>query len=138
MPANRSELPVAHIHAPRFPHDPIEIVGNKPGLERLINVLIDAIGSREAKDTIYSCDRKGAEVRATCLQGRRRPEEWARAGSPHWDVDDPLVARIMELTEENGRLRRVVTMLRHLSKSIKPVDPHGTTEGNDKTAINQE
>ena len=108
MPTNRPKFPIAYIHAPRFPHEPIDIIGNQAGLERLIRVLIDAVSEGEAKGTISASDCLDSEVRATCLQGKRRPEEWKRSGSPRWDVDDPLIARIMDLTEENHRLRRVV------------------------------
>src|SRR3954453_9364236 len=52
MPANRPEIPIVHVYAPRFPHEPIDIIGNKPGLERLVNVLIDAIGVTRAKGMI--------------------------------------------------------------------------------------
>jgi len=128
MPANRPEDPIANIYAPRFPHEPIDIMGNQPGLERLINVLIDAVGQRRAKGAVSTSDGHFSEVRATCLQGRRRPEEWRRAGSPRWDVSDPLIARIMELTEENERLRKVVSALRHLRKSIQKVDHLGGNE----------
>ncbi|MEA2590155.1 MAG: hypothetical protein QOH66_3082 [Actinomycetota bacterium] len=34
MPPSPSELPIAHICAPRFPHDPIDIIANEPGLKR--------------------------------------------------------------------------------------------------------
>jgi hypothetical protein len=128
MPANRPEDPIANIYAPRFPHEPIDIMGNQPGLERLINVLIDAVGQGRAKGAVSTSDGHFSEVRAACLQGRRRPEEWRRAGSPRWDVNDPLIARIMELTEENESLRRLVTSLRHERKSIQTVDHLG---GND-------
>lgn len=110
------EFPIVNIHASRFPHDPIEFIGNRAGLERLINVLIDAVGTTQANALICEHDGIEVEVRATCLEGRRRAEEWKRAGSPRWDVDDPLVARIMELTEENERLRRLVSALRQLRK----------------------
>jgi hypothetical protein len=122
MPPSPPEYPITHIYAPRFPHEPLEIIGNRPGLERLINVLIEAIGQRRAKGVISTSDRLDSEVRAVCLQGRRRPEEWRRAGSPLWEVDDPLIARILELTEENERLRRVVTALRYSCKSIQKID----------------
>jgi hypothetical protein len=135
MPANRPVSPIAHIYAPRFPNDPVEIVGNKPGLERLINVLIDAIGTNGAKDTIYTSDGHQSEVRATCLPGKRRPEEWRRSGSPYWDVDDPLIAKIVDLTDENRRLRWVVSALRHLSKSITQVDSRGAAEASSDPSV---
>ncbi len=131
MPANRPECPIAHIHAPRFPHEPIDIIGNKPGLERLINILIDAIGERQARGQVSTSDGFDSEVRAICLQGQRRPEEWSRAGSPYWDVDDPLIARILDLTEENSRLRGVISGLRRERKSIMKVEYHGGTEATD-------
>jgi hypothetical protein len=131
MPAKRPEFTIAHIHAPRFPHEPIDIIGNKPGLGRLINVLIDAVGEGRAGGTISTSDGFDSEVRATCLQGERRPEEWRRAGSPCWEVDDPLIARILDLTEENGRLRRVISALRHERKSLLEFDSLGGTEATD-------
>jgi hypothetical protein len=131
MPANRPELPIAHIHAARFPHEPIEIIGNKPGLERLVNVLIDALTTARAKSTVCTSDRRDSEVRVACLQGERRPEEWRRSGSPLWDVDDPRIARILDLSEENDRLRRVISALRHLRKSVTQVDAIGGTEATD-------
>jgi hypothetical protein len=128
MPVNRPEDPIANIYPPRYPHEPIDIVGNQPGLERLISVLIDAVGARRAKGVVSTSDGFDSEVRAACVQGRRRPEEWRRAGSSRWDVSDPLIARIMELTEENERLRKVVSALRHLRKSIQKVDKLGGNE----------
>jgi hypothetical protein len=128
MPANRPEDPIVNIYAPRFAHEPIDVIGNQRGLERLINVLIDAIGEKRAKGLVATSDGHHSEVRATCLQGRRRPEEWRRAGSPRWDVSDPLIARIMELTEENERLRKVISALRHLRKSVQKVDHLGGNE----------
>jgi hypothetical protein len=128
MPPSPPEYPITHIYAPRFPHEPLEIIGNKPGLERLINVLIEALAQRRAKGVISTSDRLDSEVRAICLQGRRRPEEWRRAGSPLWDVDDPLIARILELTDENERLRRVITVLRYLRKSIPKIDHPGGSD----------
>ena len=53
------------------------------------------------------------------------------SGSPHWDVDDPLIARILDLTEENPRLRRVISGLRRECKSIMEVDYLGGTEAMD-------
>ncbi len=131
MAANRPEVSIANIYAPRFPHEPIEIMGNQPGLERLVNVLIEAVGERQARSFLFTSDGHDSQVRAICLRGKRRPEEWRRAGSPRWDVNDPLIARIMELTEENESLRRLVTSLRHERKSIQTIDHLG---GND--AIN--
>jgi hypothetical protein len=122
MPAKRPESPITHIYAPRFPHEPIEIIGNRPGLERLICILIDAVGERRAKGPVCTSDGCDSEVRAICLDGPRRPEEWRRAGSPRWDVDDPLIAQIVDLTEENSRLRRVIADLRRERKSVTKVD----------------
>ena len=65
MPPSPPEFPLANIYALRFPHEPIEIIGNKPGLERLINVLIDALGDRRAKGVIYTSNGHRSEVRAT-------------------------------------------------------------------------
>ena len=138
MPANRPEFPIAHIHAPRFPHEPIDIIGNKPGLARLINVLIDAVGQGRANGPIFTSDGADSEVRATCLQGQRRSEEWRRAGSSHWDIDDPLIARILDLTEENGRLRRVISGLRRERKPITKVDYLGGTESTDLAGPSQD
>jgi hypothetical protein len=119
MPAKRPECPIAHIYAPRFPHEPIDIIGNRAGLERLICVLIDAVGESRAKGPVFTSDGHDSEVRVVCLEGERRPEEWRRAGSPRWDVDDPLIARIVDLTEENSRLRRLIAELRRRCKSIR-------------------
>jgi hypothetical protein len=127
MPPSPPEPPIAHIHEPRFPHEPIDIIGNGPGLGRLINVLIDAVGEGQARGPIFASDGSCSEVRAICLRGERRPEEWRRAGSPRWDVDDPLIARILDLTEENGRLRLVISGLRRERKSITKVDCPGGT-----------
>ena len=101
MPANGPESPIAHIYAPRFPQEPIDIMGNKLGLEPLINILIDAVGGKPTKGPISTYDGFDSEIRAVCLEGKRRPEEWRRAGSPHWDVEDARIARILDLTEEN-------------------------------------
>ena len=69
--------------------------------------------------------RESFAVRITCLEGDRRPEEWRRSGSPHWDIDDPMIARVLDLTEENSRLRHVVASLRRERKSIRGVDYSG-------------
>jgi hypothetical protein len=134
MAAKRPELPIAHIYAPRFPHEPIEIIGNKPGLERLVNVLIDALTEQRANARVFTSDRHDSEVRAVCLHGERRREEWSRSGSPRWDVDDPLIARILDLSEANDRLRRVISALRHHRKSVAQVDAPGETEATDDGA----
>jgi hypothetical protein len=122
MPAKRQEDPIAHIYAPRFPHEPIDIIGNRAGLERLICILIDAVGESRARGPILTSDGLEFEVRAVCLEGQRRPEEWRRAGSPHWDIDDPRIARIVDLTEENARLRQLIAQLRRDRKSITKAD----------------
>jgi hypothetical protein len=118
MPPCPPDFPIVNIHASRYPNEAIEIIGNKAGLERLINVLIDAVSTTRANAVVCTHDGFAAEVRGTCLEGRRRPEEWRRSGSPRWDVDDPMVARILELTEENDRLRRLVGALRQLAKPV--------------------
>jgi hypothetical protein len=46
-------------------------------------------------------------------------------------VDDPRIARILDLSEENDRLRRVISALRHLRKSVTQVDAIGGTEATD-------
>ena len=53
-----------------------------------------------------------AEAWVACLDGPRREEDWRRSGSPYLDVDDPLVARVINLTEENARLRNTILLLR--------------------------
>ena len=50
---------------------------------------------------------------------------WRRSGSPYWDIDDPLIARVLDLTEENSRLRQVVASLRRERKAIGEVDYSG-------------
>jgi hypothetical protein len=122
MPAKQPQSPIAHVFAPRFPHEPVDFIGNRPGLERLICILIDAVGENWAKGSVVTSDGQECEVRAVCLEGKRRPEEWRRAGSPRWDLDDPLIARIVDLTEENGRLRRVIAELKGERKSIRKID----------------
>jgi hypothetical protein len=128
-PVTMSEMshdePRAHVYAPRFPHDPIEIIGNRRGLERLINALIDAITLDRGTGFVQSCEGQTSELRVTRLEGKRRPEEWRQSGSPYWDVDDPLMARILDLTEENTRLRKIITTLRCERKSVVNVDYSG-------------
>jgi hypothetical protein len=119
------EEPRAHIYAPRFPHDAIEIIGNRRGLERMINALIDAITLDRGSGFIQSSDGQTSELRITRLEGNRRPEEWRRSGSPYWDIDDPLVARILDLTEENTRLRKVIATLRCERNTVVNVDYSG-------------
>jgi hypothetical protein len=137
MPANRPVHPIAHIYASRYPHEPIDIIGNRQGLERLICILIDAVGESRAKGPVFTSDGFDSEVRAICLEGQRRPEEWRRAGSPRWDVDNPLIARIVEITEENRRLRRVIAELRRERKSLTKADQLGPTEATDVGELSQ-
>jgi hypothetical protein len=127
-----SKQPIAHLHSSRFPHDRIEIIGNRRGLECLINVLIDAVSLGDGRGEIQSCDGYDSEVHVTRLEGKRRPEEWMRSGSHYWDIDDPLVARIWDLTEENRRLRQVVQSLRRDRKSIRLIDDPGGSGATDE------
>ena len=64
-------------------------------------------------------------MRVTRLDGDRRAEEWLRSGSPCWDIDDPMIARVLELMEENARLRQVVASLRRERKSLRGIDRSG-------------
>ncbi len=135
MPKKPPDPPIAHVHAPRFPHDPVEIIGNGRGLERLINALIDAVDLGGGQGEVSSSAGEAFAVRVTCLEGGRRPEEWRRSGSPHWDIDDPMIARVLDLTEENCRLRHVVSSLRRERKSIRGVDysgSEGTPQGGNR------
>ena len=106
------EPAILHVHGPRFPHDAVEVFGNTAGLERLINALIDAVHIGRGRCEFMVRDGFESEARVACLEGQRRDEEWKRSGSPYLDVEDPLVARIVELTEEVSRLRQTVRMLR--------------------------
>ncbi len=112
MPDPKHEPPVLHIHGQRFPHDPVEIFGTTTALERLINALIEGVNIGRGRSQFIVSDGYESEVRIACLNGHRRGEEWRRSGSPYLDVDDPLVARIIELTDEVTRLRQTVQMLR--------------------------
>jgi len=103
---------ILHIHGQRYPNDAVEIFGSTAGLERLINALIDAVNVGRGRCDFIVRDGHEAEARVACLDGPRREEDWRRSGSPYLGVDDPLVARIIELTEEVGRLRRSVALLR--------------------------
>jgi hypothetical protein len=103
---------VLHLHGQRFPHDAVEVFGTSTGLERFINALIDGVNTGHGRCQFLTRDGCDAEVRVACLDGRRREEDWRRSGSPYLDVDDPHVARIMELTEEVGQLRLTVQLLR--------------------------
>jgi hypothetical protein len=131
MPEPRPEQPIAHIYAPRFPDDPVEIIGNRRGLERLINALIDAVSRGDGQGQVRTSDGFDTSVRVTCLEGKRRPEEWRRSRSHHWDIDDPLVARVLDLSEENRRLRQVISSLRRDRKSIELVDDPGGSGATD-------
>ena len=119
------EAPIVHIHPPRFPNDPVEIIGNPKGLERLINALIEAVSVGSGCGVVRTSDGHPSEVRAICLQGKRRPEEWNRSGSPYWDIDDSLVAKLLELTEENRTLRQWVASLRKERRSTRMIDACG-------------
>lgn len=125
-------LPITQIYAPRFPGDPIEIIGNQEGLELLINAVIDAVSTGSGQTELSSSDGFESEVRAVCLEGNRRAEEWARSGTPYWDIDDPLVARILDLTEENRRLRDLVSALRAERKPIHHVEYHTAADEGDE------
>ena len=129
MPTPRPERSIAHVYAPRFPEDPVEIIGNRRGLERLVNSLIDAISVGKARGEVDNSDGTQSAVQIACLEGRRRSEEWRRSGSSRWDVADPFVARILELTEENRRLRDTIATLRLERKSIVNVDSHAGEAG---------
>jgi hypothetical protein len=112
VPDPRSSPPILHIHGQRYPQDAVEIFGTTPGLERLINALIEAVNQRRGRCEFLVSDGFEAEVRVACLDGPRRAEDWRRSGSPYLDEEDPLVARITELTEENARLRHANELLR--------------------------
>ena len=103
--------PIVHIHSQRFPRDPVEVFGTSAGLERMIGALIDAVNTQRGRCEIMVRDGFASEVRVACLDGQRREEDWSRSGSPYLDVDDPLVARIIELTDENARLRQAIAQL---------------------------
>lgn len=111
-PEPRPEPPVLHVHGQRFPHDALEVFGTSIGLERLINALIEGVNTGRGRCAFVTRDGSEAEARVVCLDGPRRDEDWRRSGSPYLDIDDPLVARIIELTEENDRLRETVHALR--------------------------
>jgi hypothetical protein len=120
---SRSDPPILHVHGPRFPHDAVEIFGTTLGLERLINALIDAVHVGRGRCDYVVRDGTDAEARIACLDGKRRDEDWRRSGSPYLDVDDPLVARIIELTEENSRLRHSLDLLRGAPRAGRGADP---------------
>ncbi len=126
MSKNDFEPSIAHIYAPRFPEDMIEIIGNRRGLERMINALIEAVDQGQGEAFVRSCDGYDSALQVTCLEGARRLEEWERSGSPYWDIDDPFVARIVDLTTENTRLRQLIASLRRERKSLLAVEEAGT------------
>lgn len=108
----RAQPAILHVHGARYPQDAVEIFGTTAGLERLINALIDAVNVGRGRCEFVVRDGFEAEARVACLDGPRREEDWRRSGSPYLDVDDPIVARVVELTEENSRLRTVNRLLR--------------------------
>ena len=127
--------PVLHVHGQRFPHDPIEIFGTTVALERLINALIEGVTTGQGRCEFMVRDGHESQVRVACLNGHRRGEEWRRSGSPYLDVDDPLVARIIELTDEVSRLRQTVQMLRTPRPAGPPLrgnDPQMTRKDADQ------
>lgn len=111
MSDHRNAPPVLHVYGQRFPLDPVEVFGTTTGLERLINALIDAVDTGQGRCEFLPGDGLGTEARVARLDGRRRDADWRRSGSPYLEVDDPLVARIIDLTEENTRLRQAVRVL---------------------------
>ena len=125
MPAPREKTPFLNVHGQRFPQDRVEVFGSKAGLMRLINALIEAVNCGRGGCAFVGPDGFGAEVRAARLDGRRRAEEWRRSGSPYLDVEDPLVARILDLTEENARLRRTVQALKASCQPARNVEAEG-------------
>ena len=102
---------ILHIHGQRYPEDAVEIFANTPGLERLINSLIETVNVGRSRCEFVVRDGFAAELRAARLDGVRREEDWRRSGSPYLDIDDPLVARILVLTEEVARLTMLVRTL---------------------------
>ena len=113
----RHEPAILHIHGQRYPQDLIEIYGTSTGIERLINALIESINCGRSKTEIVVSDGYEAEIQVACLDGARRDEEWKRSGSPYLDLDDPLVARIIILTDEVARLKQNLTQLRNRQSS---------------------
>ena len=131
MSQHRVESPILHIHGARFPHDPVEVFGTTPGLERLINALIDAVNAGRGRCDFLVRDGFDSEARVVRLDGPRREDDWKRSGSPYLDVDDPLVARILDLTEENARLRQTLSVLRSARVGGAVGDPRAAgTSGN--------
>lgn len=120
MSDKRDQPAVLHVHGQRYPHDAVEIFGSTTGLERLINALIEAVNGGNGRCDFMVRDGFEGEVKVACLDGPRRDEDWRQSGSPYLNVDDPLVARIIELTEDNARLRQSLSQLRGLAAAHNP------------------
>lgn len=105
------EAAVLRVHGQRFPNDPVEVFGTSEALERLVNALIDALESGRGRCGFLASDGHPAEVRVAVLDGTRRPEDWRRSGSPYLDIEDPLVARLIELSDEVQHLRHTLRTL---------------------------
>ena len=119
LPKPRQEPAILHIHGQRIPQDLIEIYGTSKGIRQLLKALIESMSNRRAKTSIVVGDGYEAEIRVACLNGARRDEEWKRSGSPNLDLDDPLVARIIQLTEEVARLKENVKQLKNRQATQK-------------------
>ena len=52
---------IHHIHGQRFPHDTVEIFGTTPGMERLINALIEALNTGRGRTRFLVRDGFDAE-----------------------------------------------------------------------------
>ena len=117
MSQPKQEPAILHIHGQRFPQDLIEIYGTSTGIERLINALIEAINRSRGRAEITVSDGFEAQIQVACLDGARRDEEWKRSGSPYLDLEDPLVARIIILTDEVARLKQNLAQLRNRQSS---------------------
>ena len=127
MSSRRSEPPVLHVHSQRYPHDAVEIFGTTAGLEHLVNAVIEALNVGRGHTEFMVSDGFEGKLRVACLDGKRRGEEWRRSGSPYLDVDDPLVARIIELTEDNARLRPTLNTLRNSRPAELGTESRGPT-----------